>query len=576
MPAKEPLVIPLNCLPGIQRDGTRLDSKAFTDGQWVRFVNGRPYKMNGYREINRHINGPVRGMQTWSRQDLTQLTIMSPWGIEAVQIDRFGVGQAIYDRTPTTFVPNSDVVWQTDTMYDAAAGSTKTLLFAHPGSNLSNIDSAIATDVYYGDAEGTGSLQAIGGFTQVSGGVVCLSPYLVLYGSDGQVSWSNANEPRNFTTGDSTTARPTGSKIVKGLSIRGQGASPSGLLWALDSLIRMTYVGGQAVFRFDPITNASSILSSSCVVEYDGIYYWIGIDRFMQYNGRVQELNNPQNKNWFFDNLNYAQRQKVHGVKVTRYGEIWWFFPKGDALECTHAVIYNVRENYWYDVELGRSAGVASQAFRYPVLADSSFKEFVVRVPVQNSAVFTVGDSVSGGTSGSSGIVRKILGADLYVLLSVGTGFLNAETITAASTASSLTTDDSITLAQHQLWLHEFGKNKVEGDDELGIYSFFETADFGFIIGDGQNATPNRWTRLARVEPDFNMVGNMYMQVAGSEAANSPPSSSQAYPFDSTTENIDLREQRRELRLRFVSNEMNGHYEMGKILLHIEQGDGRN
>ena len=108
-------------------------------------------------------------------------------------------------------------------------------------------------------------------------------------------------------------------------------------------------------------------MSSQCVIEYDGIYYWCGVDRFLMFNGVVREVPNSLNLNWFYDNLNFNQRQKVFAVKVPRWGEIWWCYPRGNATECTHAVIYNVRENTWYDCELpndGRSAGFSPLRMR--------------------------------------------------------------------------------------------------------------------------------------------------------------------------------------------------------------------
>ena len=82
------------------------------------------------------------------------------------------------------------------------------------------------------------------------------------------------------------------------------------------------------------------------------------------------------NQNYFFDNLNYAQRQKVWATKVPRYGEIWWFYPHGDSEECNNCIIYNVRENAWYDGGFSpgaaRSAGYFSQVFRFPVNAGTN------------------------------------------------------------------------------------------------------------------------------------------------------------------------------------------------------------
>jgi hypothetical protein len=46
-------------------------------------------------------------------------------------------------------------------------------------------------------------------------------------------------------------------------------------------------------------------------------------------------------------------------------------------------------------------------------------------------------------------------------------------------------------------------------------------------------------------------------------------------PFDPDTGKIDMREQRRELRLKFVSNVAGGDFQLGKVILNAEIGDTR-
>jgi hypothetical protein len=131
-------------------------------------------------------------------------------------------------------------------------------------------------------------------------------------------------------------------KIVQGLPVRGGSNAPSGLFWSLDSLVRVSFIGGTGTppqyWRYDIISSQSSILSSQSAIEYDGVYYWCGIDRFLMYNGVVREVPNELNINYFFDGLNEEQSNKVFAYKVPRYGEIWWCYPRGSATECTHAV----------------------------------------------------------------------------------------------------------------------------------------------------------------------------------------------------------------------------------------------
>jgi len=162
----------------------------------------------------------------------------------------------------------------------------------------------------------------------VSGGIVMLFPYLFAYGNNGLIQNCSANDFNNWTSADSNANNVSSTKVVKGLPGRGGTTSPAGLFWTLDSVVRVTYapttVGNQTFYwKYDLITQQSSIMSSQCVIEYDGIFYWVGTDRFLAYNGVVQEVENRQNNNYFFDNLNYAQRQKVWVSKVPRWGEIW-------------------------------------------------------------------------------------------------------------------------------------------------------------------------------------------------------------------------------------------------------------
>ena len=47
------------------------------------------------------------------------------------------------------------------------------------------------------------------------------------------------------------------------------------------------------------------------------------------------------------------------------------------------------------------------------------------------------------------------------------------------------------------------------------------------------------------------------------------------YVFDSTIGKIDMKEQRRELRLKFVSDVAGGNYQLGKVVLSADFGDVR-
>jgi hypothetical protein len=665
-------VVALQVKPGIQRDGTLFNAPTYVDGQWVRFQNGLPRKTGGYNGI--FLNSPSisRGMTMSSSDGINYVVSGTSGGLYQWRTDNDdGTGSGPYTYTLNSFTSNPNNLWQFDIGYDSTGGGVSNLV-AHPGQNLSAIDSTVNTRPLYGNFTGT-TLNPVGVFTSdvittnglaaltlsvnndmigagqtvtgtgipanttvvssvadfpnleavtvtgiagqcsctltsglfvgqtvtvggtstgtatglvsgttyyiiatdnattftlsltyggaaitttagtttglvftlgtyqkvnisnaatatasavtltfdnnisVSGGVVMLHPYLFVYGNDGLIQNCSAGNFNNWVSADANANNVSTGKVVKGLPLRGGTTSPAGLFWTLDSVVRVTYapstVGGINYFwKYDLITSQSSIMSSQCVIEYDGIFYWAGVDRFLMYNGVVQEVPNTQNMNWFFDGLSYSQRQKVWVSKVPRWGEIWFFYPRGTATECTDAVIYNVREKTWYDAGQApgarRSAGTFSEVFRKPIWADN-------------------------------------------VVNSKGT---------------------------YTLWQHETGVDQVLGNQVDAIESFFETPALGAysgLVGASQQAGENLWTRCERVEPDFVQEKQMYLVVTGKGYADDTDQPSAPVYFEPDTLKVDMREQRREMRMRFGSNINGGNYFMGKVLLSLDTGDVR-
>lgn len=354
--------------PGIQRDGTQFSGTAYVDGRWCRFQRGRPRKMGGYQSVTNTIPGLTRGMRVDSSSGTLYAHLGSASKLTQILMNTSGSITGQNDRTPAGLVAGADNMWQFDVMRDSAGAGSRRVL-AHAAPNLTSIDSTTERQIWYGDLTAGGVLTDSGMDPQ-SGGIVVAYPYLLTFGNDGRVDWSAANDP----TGTVTSAFVTGSKLVAGIATRGNGQGPGAILWSLDAVVRATFADPTtSTFAFDELTTQSSIMSSQCVIEYDGIYYWPGVDRFLMFNGVVREIPNTMNMDWFFDNLNFTHRQKVFAYKVPRFGEIWWCYPRGSATECTHAVVFNVREGTWYDTELpdgGRTAGYFAKIYNRPFMAD--------------------------------------------------------------------------------------------------------------------------------------------------------------------------------------------------------------
>ena len=430
----------------------------------------------------------------------------------------------------------------------------------------------------------------------VSGGVVTLHPYVFVYGNDGLISNCSAGNVNDWVSADANEVSVATGKIVQGLPVRGGSNAPSGLFWSLDSLIRVSFIGGSGsppqYWRYDLISSQSSILSSQSVIEYDGVYYWCGVDRFLLYNGVVKEISNNFNQNYFFDNLNYAQREKVWVTKVPRFGEIWWFYPSGTATECNNAVIYNVRENVWYDAgfALGaqRSAGYFSQVFPFPISSDWNVNATggILTATITNGgSAYTNGTYTNQALTGGAGtgatanitVAGGIVTA--VVINGHGVNYAIGNTLSASIAGGSgfiLTVNTLMSFVS--LFQNEIGTDKVVGALSVAIESYFETSDLGLVAGGPSQPSPvgeNRWLRLERVEPDFIQSGDMDLYITGRPFAQIADETTGPYTFSPSTGKIDMREQRRELRLKFVSNVAGGDYQVGKVLLDADVGDSR-
>ena len=729
-------VFSLDTQPGIQRDGTVFDKMFYNDGEWVRFQRGRPRKIGGFRVISDQLTGPSRGIWVNPQNAFTSIFSGYNNGLQVLTIDNNGVGAGVGDFTLSNFTPSNLNLWQFDGFYDVAGTGLQSLIahagqnldsidndvntpvligditalnmqqigvFTDTATtvNLNNVITLAAANPLIGAGQtvtgagipanttvvsvsttsvtisnnATASATVVVTFNNnisVSGGVVSLHPYLFVYGNNGLIQNCSAGNTNDWVSADANATNVASGKVVQGLPVRGGSNAPSGLFWTLDSLVRVSFIGGTGTppqfWRYDIISSQSSILSSQSAIEYDGVYYWCGVDRFLLYNGVVKEIPNNMNQNYFFDNLNYDQRQKVWATKVPRYGEIWWFYPRGDATECTDAIIYNVRENTWYDAGEARgaqrSAGYFSQVFAYPVAADWHTSEaetvFTETYNEVSGSVFLYSDTyntqvalrqvISGSNIPTGTTVVAITTSNLKTLGTItgGSGYVNGSyvnvtltggsgsgakatigvsgtavttvTITArgagyaigdvlSATAASLGgTGAGFSVPVTEIYLqaiqmsaaatgtgaaaltfsipenliamfqHEIGTDEIDGQNVRAILSSFETNDLSWLGGGPSQPTPegqNRWIRVERIEPDFLQSGDMTVIVTGRPFAQGEDKESDPYVFGPNTGKIDMREQRRELRLRFTSDVAGGNYQLGKLVLNAEIGDVR-
>lgn len=636
--AGERIYYPIVAQPGLKRDGTRQEGTFSTDAQHARIQRGLWRKMGGYRTITESANWPIRGVYVHTEDGNNRIYLGSSSRLQFIDITAEGVGGGILGRTPVGFIADDRNIWQMDGFPNG--GGNDIVLMAHAAPNLLEIDSSIARKVYFGSALSNAQLIDTGA-PEVSGGICVSPPYCFAYGSDGFVAWCNANEPATWTplpSNSAGSARIARQKIVKGLAARNGRAGPGAIFWALDAVIVAQFSGTTTIFDFQTASGQSSILSSQSVIEYDSIYYWIGIDRFLIFNGVVQELQNNVSINWFFDNLNWKYRNKVWATKIPRYGEIWWHFPYGDSEECNAAIIFNIRENCWYDTRIDRTSGYFAQVLRFPVWAgaersgteliralqgtplasegiasnafDNNFATACTQTMVNGYIAYDYGVNVTRNIRQVR--IRSAVLATMVVTIEYSDDLLTWYPALELSAPLMYSPDQDVILnfldvGAHRAWrlrgtnvgfvptglniselyfmeygaqifIHEKGNDAVIGSQVFSISSYFETPVISFTREGPANSGwsgVNSNVQIEGIEPDFIQSGEMNVTVRRQRYPNSAIEDVISLPFSNSLEKLDIKAECPLMTLKFESNVIGGDFQAGQILLELTPFSGR-
>ena len=111
-----------------------------------------------------------------------------------------------------------------------------------------------------------------------------------------------------------------------------------------------------------------SILSPNAVSVASGVTYWMGIDKFYFYDGRVQTLPCDLRRHVFND-INLGQTGQIFSGTNEGFTEVWWFYCSANSTTVDRYVVYNYGEKCWYYGTLDRTAWLDSGLREFPVAA---------------------------------------------------------------------------------------------------------------------------------------------------------------------------------------------------------------
>ena len=144
------------------------------------------------------------------------------------------------------------------------------------------------------------------------------------------------------------------------------------VVWTDSALYSLQYVGPPIVWSSQLLGDNISIAGPNATATASGRVFWMGVDKFYVYDGRVQTLRCDLRRHVFGD-FNQAQAAQVYAGTNEGFNEVWWFYPSAGATQNDLYVVYNYVEDIWYYGSLGRSAWIDSGLRDYPVAATYSY-----------------------------------------------------------------------------------------------------------------------------------------------------------------------------------------------------------
>jgi len=187
-------------------------------------------------------------------------------------------------------------------------------------------------------------------------GSATLNPLLVRWSDQEDYgTWAPAitNQAGSFTLS-------AGSQIV---SVRPQRQEI--LIFTDAALYSMQYLGPPYVWGFNQLGSNISIISPNAAVTASNVTFWMGIDKFYMYDGRVQTL--PCTVwQYVFNNISGEQNYQIFSGTNEGFNEVWWYYCSAGSTTVDRYVIFNYADQVWYYGNLSRTAWLDSPLRHYP------------------------------------------------------------------------------------------------------------------------------------------------------------------------------------------------------------------
>ena len=180
------------------------------------------------------------------------------------------------------------------------------------------------------------------------------------------IRFSSQEDPFTWTPTSTNTAGDirvgSGSEIIAAVETRRE------IIVITDTSVHsLQFIGPPFTFGITQISGNITIRNANAAIANNDAVFWMGIDRFYLYDGRVQPIPCTV-RDYVFSDFDESNFEKVVAGLNTEFGEVVWFYPSesGGTGENDRYVVYNYEQKIWYYGNLARSAWLDRGIYEYP------------------------------------------------------------------------------------------------------------------------------------------------------------------------------------------------------------------
>lgn len=389
-------LFPLEVPSGLYRNGTEYQTRGrWSDAHLVRFYSGTVQPIGGWRAAQSDLGADFPALDGIPRGTLTWRSSAGNVNVAIGTTEKLYLISAgsLYDITPVGFVAGQEDTTSAIGAYGAGAygvgaygtGAATTALVEADTWQLDSFgDYLVASCTSDGKVyvwEGNTGTPAVavdisaatGAPTTARGVVVTPERFVMALGTSNQrrVTWA---DQAGYSVWGPLVTNAAGSWDLQtnGKIMAGQRTKNETLIWTDVDIHAARYVGGTGIYRFDQVGDRCGLISKRAKVVVDTVAFWMGKTNFFAYDGYTKTLPSEV-RDYVFSDFNHTQAAKVWAMSVSRFGEVWWFYPSARSTECDRYVVFNYQENHWTTGQLGqRTTGVDSGPTQYPLMCDVS------------------------------------------------------------------------------------------------------------------------------------------------------------------------------------------------------------